>query len=89
MGAGTPQVLEYDYLVRVTDCRLDPQVVVETFRSLMRRGATRFLLRVPEGGFRDCLEIVRRIHQSFLFISLNVVDTDAPMLRAVKGEVTL
>ncbi|MEB3860543.1 MAG: hypothetical protein LRS43_04965, partial [Desulfurococcales archaeon] len=83
------QVLEYDYLVRVTDCRLDPQVVVETFRSLMRRGATRFLLRVPEGGFRDCLEIVRRIHQSFLFISLNVVDTDAPMLRAVKGEVTL
>lgn len=68
--------LRYDYVIRIDDCSVDPSEVVERMRMLMRRGGTRFLVRVPEGKFVECLDVVRKIHQSFLFISLNVVEGD-------------
>ncbi|MCE4613812.1 MAG: hypothetical protein F7C07_08320 [Desulfurococcales archaeon] len=81
MGAAPTRstgLLQYDYEITINDCSVDTSEVVDRIRGLMKRGGTRFLVRIPEGSFVECLDVIRRIHQSFLFISLSVVEGSTP-----------
>ncbi len=72
--------LQYDFRVVIKDCRVEPRRVVHVLNSLIRKGGSRFLLVVPRGGFIDCLDIIRSVHSSFIFISFTVLEDDTSSL---------
>ena len=74
MPQDVASVLHHDYEVTVTDCNINPRDVVDVFHNLLKEKGTRFLVKVPKGRFVDCLNIIKRIHSTFIFISLTVIE---------------
>lgn len=51
-------------------------VIVNNVRKKVAMGAKKVILKIPRGKFVECLDILRTISTEFIYISLEVYETN-------------